>query len=194
MVFAKPIALIFVILAGLLSLKSAAHAAPVRSWGVGVMSWPETVKITDNTGRGFDSTAQFYTPSIHLGSRENRKTDGFLYEFYGFFGKADIQSEGGLTYFQKRVSVYGVGGAVGWYFRPEGKQVNFGFSAPLQVRSADWTQPPTGGSVAGKQAVTVGAVIDARWRLTQDLAINQRIGGFFGHKSALWMLNLEWTL
>lgn len=193
MVFTKPIAPCLVALM-LFLISDAASALVQRSWGVGIMSWPEEVQISDMTGRGFDSTVQFYTPSVHFGQRTNRRKDGILYEAYLFYGKADVQAGNGLTYFQKRVPVYGFGGAIGWYFRPSSRQVNIGLSLPLQFRRADWTEPPTGGSVSNKDRFALGAVLDARWRLTKDLAINQRVGGFLGHKSALWMINVEWTL
>lgn len=186
------VALIFCLMF-LLSLESI--AAPQKSWGVGIMSWHEEVQVKDSTGNSFDSNVQVYTPSLHYGIRNYRNHDGFLYEGYLFYGKADIQSaDPNLTYFQKRVPVYGAGASVGWYFRPEGRQVNIGFSAPVQIRHADWTIPPSGGDVSKKDTYSIGAMLDMRWRLTPDLAINQRVGTFFGQKGALWMMNLEWTL
>ncbi|MEZ0391666.1 MAG: hypothetical protein ACAH59_05590 [Pseudobdellovibrionaceae bacterium] len=192
MVHPKPIASLLVI--GLIVFSSWAQAEIQRSVGVGFMSWPEQVDVTDSTKRSFPSTAQFYTPSFHYGHRDYRNRDGYLYEGYAFFGSADIESGGGLTYFQRRVPVYGFGGAVGWYFRPNSRQVNIGFSLPMQIRHAQWTDPPGGGEVSNKNLIAIGAVIDARWRLTRDFAINQRFGGFLGYKSALWMMNVEWTL
>jgi len=185
----------FVISFVLILLALDVSAAPTaKSWGVGIMSWPETIQITDQNGRSHDSTVQVYTPSVHYGLRTYRPRDGFLYEGYFFYGKADIQSDSAsLTYFQKRVPVYGVGGSVGWYFRPEGRQVNIGFTMPVQVRHADWTNPP-GGDVNKKELFAVGLMLDMRWRLTEDLAVNQRVGSFAGYKGALWMMNLEWTL
>ena len=189
------IASFFVTLCLALLISVEASAVIQKSWGVGIMSWPEEVQIKDKTGNSFDAVVQMYTPSFHYGVRNYRAHDGFLYEGYLFYGKADIQSESpALTYFQKRVPVYGVGASVGWYYRPEGKQVNIGFSAPLQVRHADWTIPPDGGDVSKKEVFSIGAMLDLRWRLTPDLAINQRVGTFFGNKGALWMMNLEWTL
>ncbi len=190
----KPVAPLIVTLFALSLFSLSSFAAPQKSWGVGIMSWPEQIQVTDSLGRNFDATAQFYTPSVHYGNRIYRQNDGFLYEVYGFYGKADIQADLGLTYFQKRVSVYGIGGAVGWYARPEGKQVNIGFSLPIQVRQANWAAPTDGGDVNKRQLFAIGAVLDARWRLTSELALNQRIGAFLGYKSALWMMNIEWTL
>ncbi len=136
-----------------------------------------------------------YTPSFHYAWRENRANDGLLYEAYAFYGKADIQSEDiALIYFQKRVPMYGIGGSAGWYWRPESKQVNLGLSVPLQMRHVDWTNPPDGGGVNKKDQFNLGLMLDLRWRMTPDLAINQRVGTFFGIKGSLWMANLEWTL
>jgi hypothetical protein len=172
-----------------------ASAAPLqKSWGVGIMSWPEKVQVTDGTGQSYDSNVQVYTPSLHFGARNYHARDGLLYEGYVFYGKADIQSDSvSLVYFQKRVPVYGAGVSYGWYYRPEGKQVNIGFTVPVQVRHADWTNPP-GGGVNKKEVFAIGLMLDTRWRLTPDIAINQRVGTFTGNKGALWMMNLEWTL
>lgn len=202
--FAKPMASLFVVLVTLIFVGTATAAsgqvAPIGaslahqdSWGLGVLSWSEVVPITDDTGRSFDSTAQFYSPSVHFVRRRNRARDGFLYEAYALYGKVDIQAEGGLTYFQKRVTAYGMGGAVGWYFRPESKQVYIGFSAPIQYRHVDWTQPE-GGSVSKKDTAAIGASLDFRWRWTADIGINQRVGTLLGYRGALWMVQLEWTL
>jgi hypothetical protein len=178
-----------------LSAQSAtSNQAIQKSWGIGIMSWSEEVQVKDQTGNSFDSQVQVYTPSLHYGNRHYRAHDGLLYEGYVFYGKADIQSESmALTYFQKRVPVYGGGASIGWYYRPEGRQVNIGPTIPVQVRHADWTVPP-GGDVSKKEIFSVGLMLDLRWRLTEDLAINQRVGTFLGNKGTLWMANLEWTL
>ncbi len=173
----------------------AARSIAQKSWGVGIMSWSEMVVVTDKNGNSADARTQMYTPSFHYALRENRATDGLLYEGYAFYGKADIQSESiSLIYFQKRVPMYGFGGSVGWYWRPEAKQVNIGVSAPLQMRHVDWTSPPDGGGVDKKDQFNLGLMLDMRWRMTADIAINQRVGTFFGIKGSLWMANLEWTL
>ncbi len=195
MVLTNPVASFTVGLMLFLMLAFEASAAPQKSWGIGIMSWPEKVQVTDKTGNSFDSSVQVYTPSLHYGWRNYRARDGILYEGYLFYGKADIQSDSAaLTYYQKRVSVYGLGGSAGWYYRPEGRQVNIGFSVPLQFRHANWTEPPGGGDVSKKDLISVGLMLDMRWRLTEDAAINQRIGTFAGYKGALWMMNFEWTL
>ena len=139
MVFAIPIASFFVRLSilvlALFSTLSASAAPLQKSWGVGILSWPEKVQVTDGTGQSFDSSVQVYAPSLHFGARNYHSRDGLLYEGYLFYGKADIQSDSAsLTYFQKRVPIYGAGASYGWYYRPEGKQVNIGFTVPVQVR------------------------------------------------------------
>ncbi len=166
------------------------------SWAVGIMAWPEKIKITDEFGVSHDANVQIYAPSFHLSRRETRARYGIIYEVYAFFGKADVQTEPGenLSYFQKRVGVYGFGGDVGVFLRPEAKQINIGISAPLQYRKANFTNPPVGGSVTNKDIFSLGWMLDFRWRITPDVAINQRVGSFLGQPGSLWMINAEWTL
>lgn len=166
------------------------------SWAVGIMAWPEKIKITDEFGVSHDANVQFYVPSFHLSRRETRAKYGIIYEVYAFFGKADVQTEPGenLSYFQKRVGVYGLGGDVGVFLRPEAKQINIGVSAPIQFRKANFTNPPVGGKVSNKDIFSIGWMFDLRWRITPDVAINQRVGSFLGQPGSLWMINAEWTL
>lgn len=167
-----------------------------KAWGVGLIGWPEKVKITDEFGVNHDANVQFYTPSFHFTFRNIRAKYGFIYEGYAFFGKADIQNEPGssLSYFQKRVGVYGVGGLAGIFTRPASKQISVGVSAPVQYRVASWTSPPNGGAVNNKSLFALGLMLDLRWRITEDMGINQRIGQFLGQPGSLWMFDLEWTL
>lgn len=165
--------------------------------GVGIMSWQEQIRISGPNGTSYDATAQLYSPSLHYISRGLfSPSEGLVYEGYVLYGKADIQdnTSGVLNYFQKRVSMMGLGAAVGWFYRPEGKQVDIGVSLPVQYRKVDWTEPAGGYTVSKKDVFAVGAVLDFRWLLTPGLALHQRIGGFVGYQSALWMMNLEWTL
>lgn len=167
-----------------------------KTIGIGIMSWQEQIKISGPNGTSYDATAQMYTPSVHYSSRNYFGREGILYEGYAMYGMADIQdSTGGvLNYFQKRVSMKGLGAAVGWFYRPEGKQVDIGVALPVQFRHITWTEPAGGYTVSKKDVFAVGGVLDMRWLLTPGLALHQRIGGFVGYQSALWMMNLEWTL
>jgi hypothetical protein len=166
------------------------------SWALGLMAWPEKIKITDEFGVTHDANVQIYTPSFHLARRETKADYGYIYEAFAFFGKADVQTEPGssLTYFQKRVGVYGFGGAAGVFYRPESKQINIGVSAPIQYRKANFTSPPIGGGITKKDVFAVGLMFDFRWRINPDIAINQRVGTYLGQPGSLWMFNLEWTL
>ena len=164
-----------------------------KSVGFGLIAWPEAITISDSNNQSVEATAQFYAPLVNYTQRTYRSRDGFSYEAYGFFGYADIGSSENIVYFQRRVPVFGFGGSAGWFFRPESKQVNVGFSLPVQYRHASWTSPP-GGSVGNKDTFSIWGSLDARWRLTRTLELNQRIGGFLGSKNTLWNISLAWTL
>ena len=213
MVHRKPIASFSVILCLLVSASvavAAPGAAPVsaaknvkpaapnfisvyKTVELGIVSWPETVSITDGSG-SYQGIAQFYSFSLGYANRTYRPNDGIFWEAYLLWGKADIGStESTLTYFQKRAAMYGFGANYGWFYRPESKKVNIGVSAVVQNRHATWTEP-TGVTVGNKDLFSLGATLEMRWRLTEKLAFNNRIGQLSGQKSAIWMLNLDWSL
>lgn len=201
---ANPVAFISLILVTSLSWSQTVKSktAPPKtsilqdSWAVGLMAWPEKIEITDEFGVSHKANVQIYCPSFHIVRRDTRAHYGLIYELYAFYGKADVQTESGesLTYFQKRVGVYGLGGEAGVFMRPESKQVNVGISAPVQFRKANFTNPPAGGNVTKKESYAIGLMLDFRWRINPDLAFNQRVGTFMGQPGSLWMFNLEWTL
>jgi hypothetical protein len=58
---------------------------------------------------------------------------------------------------------------------------------------ANWTDP-AGGSVGKRNFLALGLALDARWRITPDIEVNQRLAGYLGVKGAQWMVNLGWTL
>jgi len=123
-----------------------------------------------------------------LGRKWENADFEFFFDACYIMGKSTVSSiVPSVTHKQNNVSVSGIYGGPGVYWKGLADNVSAGFQIPIMTRSGEWDPPNNGYTVDDESPIKAGISVQTKWRM-KYISLSAKLGKVFGNKSSVFNL------